>query len=98
MAVQVQLTTYLSTDEQIQDWNTVKAHFDDMKDAAVLRELIRGKAIDIGRGSTKRQAIDEIRQDVKELRASDDAIRATLVEYGALLRLLCEKLSVEVTP
>lgn len=41
------------------------------------------------------KSIDEIRQDVKELKASDDAIKSTLIEHGALLRLLCEKLSVE---
>lgn len=87
MAVQQQLTTYLSTDEQIEEWNTVKAHFGDMKDAAILRELIRGKAIDVGRGATKRQAIDEIRQEVRDLRLDVDNIKALLV-------LLCERVGV----
>lgn len=46
------------------------------------------KAVDIGRGATKRQAIDEIRQEVKELRSDVDAIKA-------LLSLICVKVGVD---
>lgn len=89
--IRVQLTTYLSTDEQIADWETVKNHFDGVPDAAVLRELIRGKAIDIGRGATKRQAIEDIRQEVKDLRTDVDAIKI-------ILGLICEKVGVTNVP
>ena len=63
----MQLTTYLSTDEQVEEWNTVKAYFADMKDAAILRELIRGKALDIGKGATKRQTMERILEMVEGL-------------------------------
>lgn len=85
--IRVQLTTYLSSDEQVTDWETVKKHFEGVPDAAVLRELIRGKSIDIGRGATKRQAIDEIRQEVKDLRGDVDSIKE-------ILGLICEKVGV----
>ena len=87
--IRVQLTTYLSSDEQVTDWETVKKHFEGVPDAAVLRELIRSKAIDIGRGATKRQAIDEIRQEVKDLRNDVDSIKV-------ILGLICEKVGVNV--
>ena len=69
------------------DWDTVKKHFEGVPDAAVLRELIRGKALDVGRGATKRQAIDEIRHEIKDLRADVDKIRE-------LLALVCKKVGV----
>lgn len=99
--IRVQLTTYLSSDEQVTDWETVKKHFEGVPDAAVLRELIRSKAIDIGRGATKRQAIDEIRQEVKDLRGDLDSMRSDLDSMRndvdsikAILRLICEKVGV----
>ena len=89
-SIRVQLTTYLSTPEQIAEWETVKGHFTDARgDAEVLRELIRGKAIDIGRGATKRQAIDDIRHEVRELRTEVEVIKN-------LIGVLCEKVGVNV--
>lgn len=76
-----QLTTYLATDEQVEDWMLVKSHLDDGgKDAQVLRELIRNKANDIRHGLTRRQGIE--------------AIRAEQARHSQLLALICGKLGI----
>lgn len=81
MAQQVQLTTYLSSPEQYEEWQLVKEYYGkEMKDAAILRELIRGKAMDIGKGATKRQAIEEIRQEVTQVRQEIDSLRTDMEE------------------
>ena len=76
-----QLSTYLATSEQLEDWELVKSHLaDGGKDAQVLRELIRNKATDIRHGSTRRQGID--------------AIKSEQARHSQLLALICEKLDI----
>jgi hypothetical protein len=102
--MRVALTTYLSTPEQQADWEKVKAHYGtDSGDAVVLRELIRTKAIDISAGNTKRQALDEIRSELKGLRTDQDEtrndlkhLRTEVDSIKSLLHILCEKVGVTV--
>jgi hypothetical protein len=57
-SIRVQLTTYLSTPEQIAEWETVKGHFTDARgDAEVLR------AID-----DIRHEVRELRTDVEAIK------------------------------
>lgn len=85
--MRINLTTYLNTPEQQEDWELVKAHYGNIGDAATMRELIRNKANDVRTGNTKRQALDEIRSEVATLRSDVDSIKH-------LLRILCEKVGV----
>lgn len=65
----VQITTYLNTEESIEEWAIVKAHLaEDATDAAVLRELIHNKAVDIQHGRTRRQTAERAAQGIQEIR------------------------------
>ena len=81
--IRVQLTTYLSTDEQLAEWDVVKSHFGDSAgDAAVLRELIHNKAMDIRHGKTRRQSIDRIEEDIRGLKDEQARQREMLEEIA----------------
>lgn len=82
--IRVTLTTYLTSEDQQQDWKLVKQHYGTPGDAATIRELIRSKAADI------RTEIQGQRQEIQALREDVDSIKH-------LLRILCEKVGVAVS-
>ena len=94
--IRVTLTTYLTSEDQQQDWELVKQHYGNGGDAATLRELVRNKATDIRSGNTKRQALDEIRSELQGQRQEIQALREDVDSIKHLLRILCEKVGVAV--
>lgn len=94
--IRVTLTTYLTSEDQQQDWELIKQHYGNAGDAATLRELIRNKAADIKTGNTKRQALDEIRTEIQGQRQEIQALRDDVDSIKHLLRILCEKVGVAV--
>lgn len=92
--MRINLTTYLNTPEQQEDWELVKLHYGNIGDAATMRELIRNKANDVRTGNTKRQALDEIRHDLAQQSQEIQALRSDVDSIKHLLRVLCQKVGV----
>lgn len=81
----VQLSTYISSEEDHAQWAAVKEHYGE-GDSAVLRQLIREKYLDIQGGNTKRQILPRILDELMQLRSEVKELRERVVNLEAKLQ------------
>lgn len=85
-SIRVQVTTYLSENDQIENWEIVKEHYGNgAGDAHVVRELIREKANDIRGGKTKRQSLGRIEEILDEYAKRFDEIDKRLQSIESMV-------------
>lgn len=93
--IRMQLTTYLSTDEQVTEWEIVKNHFGQVSgDAAILRELIRNKAMDIQHGKTRRQSIERIEDDIHGVKDDIRGLKDEQMRQREMLEEIARKVGI----
>ena len=81
-ASRTQVSTYF-TDDQLDDWLTVKEHYGEAStDAAVLRQMVHEKAIEIRTGNTRRDSLRRIELELNELRKEQEWQRTLLMKIA----------------
>jgi len=78
-----QLTTYLSTDDQHDDWRVIRDHYGgDMGDAVLIRYLFKQIADNIRAGRAAPPSSDRFDSEIKRLDAEMEELRRVISQLN----------------